>query len=279
MDMLKIEFDLSEFTDVELIPLADIHIGNELCDIGALKDIIEYINEEPADPGTARICLLNGDLTESVTRKSVGDIFEQQMSPQVQVATITKMLKPLALPREKYPQGKILSYCGGNHDVDRYKETGITSAQSIAVNLELEDRYSDDGCYSFLKMKRLGDKGNISYTCYNTHLTGGGFSTGAKANRAVRAGLGGGIFADLIIGSHFHSPMTFKEDMLMPYEQKSALTQRTITYVITNAFLRFGGYAQKMGMKPAPITVPKIYIRQARNGEGRSRYFKTEVLL
>lgn len=275
--MLKIDFDLTEFTDLEIIPLADIHIGNELCDIGALKNIIEYINDEPANPSTARICLLNGDLTESVTRRSVGSIFEQQMSPQVQVATITQMLKPLSEKRPRYPQGKILSYCGGNHDVDRYKDTGITSAQTIAVNLGLEERYSNDGCYSFIKLQRLGDKGCISYTCYNQHMTGSAGTVGGKANRVGK--ISNGIFADLIVGSHFHLPLTFKENMILPYEQKSALTQRTITYVITNAFLKFGDYAQKMGMKPNTITVPKIYIRQMRNGEGRSRYFTTEVLI
>lgn len=278
--MLKIVFDLSTFESVELIALADAHVGNPLCDIGALKDIIEYINEEPEDPTCARVCLLNGDLTESVTRKSVGDIYGQTMSPQLQVATISEMLKPLAAPRERYPQGKIVSYCGGNHDVDRYKDTGITSAESIAVNLGLDDRYSTDGCYCFLKLGRKGNMDNTYvYTVYNQHMTGGAGTVGGKANRIAR--ISNGVVADLIIGAHFHTPLTFKEDMILPNGNTFSITQKTITYLIVNAFLRFGDYGQRMGLKPSTITVPKIYIKQAResNRNGANRYFKTEVLL
>ena len=98
--MLKIIFDLTDFEEVELIPIADTHIGNPLSDIQALHDLISYVNSEPEDPKCARICLLNGDLTESVTRKSVGDPFSMTMTPSVQVATMIQMLKPLAEPRE-----------------------------------------------------------------------------------------------------------------------------------------------------------------------------------
>ena len=89
--MLKIVFDLSQFEEVELCPIADVHVGNPLCSLQDLHDTIQYILEEPDDPKCARICLLNGDLTESVTRKSVGNVFDQTMAPQLQVATMIEM--------------------------------------------------------------------------------------------------------------------------------------------------------------------------------------------
>ena len=279
--MLKIQFDLSDFYSVEILPISDVHCGNPLCDIGALKDIIEYVNEEPDDPNMARICLLNGDLTESVTRRSVGNVFDMTMSPQLQVATMIEMLKPLAEPREHYPMGKILSYCGGNHDVDRYKDTGITSAESIACGLGLEDRYSAEGCYSFIRMKRVHGNNGLCFvaTMYNSHLTGAGQTAGAKANRIQRASLG--ILADVYVGSHFHSPMTYKEDIIIPSEQSCVLTQKTMTFVISSAFLKYGDYAQKMGMRPSTIAVPRIFIGQGRNCQKKNdkRYTKVEVLL
>lgn len=189
-----------------------------------------------------------------------------------------EMLKPLAQPSEKYPQGKILSYCGGNHDVDRYKDTGITSAESIAVGLGVEDRYSSDGCYSFIELQKLqSPKEKTSVTCYNTHLTGSGQTTGAKANRISK--LSAGILADLFVGSHFHNPMTFKEDIIVPNPNKHALTQKTMTYVISNCFMRYGDYAQRAGMKPASIVVPKIVIRQRRVGAKSERITQIEVVL
>lgn len=278
--MLKIVFDLTQFEEVEIVPIADTHIGNPLCDIQALHDTISYVMKEPSNPNCARICLLNGDLTESVTRKSLGDPFSMTMTPQLQVATMIEMLKPLSVPSEKYPNGKILSYCGGNHDEGRYKDTGISAAESIAVGLGVEDRYSSDGCYSFIKLTRKFDAGrkSIIVTCYNSHMTGGGSTVGGKANRVTKLGLNGGIIADICVGSHVHQAMTFKEDYIIPDGKTKGLTQKTMTYIITNAFLRYGDYSQRNGMKPSTIVVPKIFIRQNVTGRG-DRYFNTEVLL
>ena len=276
--MLKIVFDLSQFESVEIVPIADTHIGNILCDIQALHDTISYVMKEPADPKCARICLLNGDLTESVTRQSVGNIFDLTMTPQLQVATMIEMLKPLSVPSEKYPMGKILSYYGGNHDTDRYKDTGITAAESIACALGLEGRYSPNGCYSFIQLAKMQSPGRFcNASIYNQHMTGGSSTVGGKANRIGK--ISNGIIADVIVGSHVHLPLTYKEDIIVPYEQKAAVRQKTVTYVITNAFLKFGDYSQKMGMKPSTITVPRIFIKQGRKGHDSDRFIYTEVLI
>ena len=277
--MLNIVFDLTQFEEVELIPVADVHIGNINADIQSLHDTISYIMQEPEDPKCARICLLNGDLTESVTKSSVGDLFNMTMAPQLQVATMIEMLKPLSVPSEKYPQGKILSYCGGNHDEGRYKDTGITASESIAVGLNMEERYSPDGCYSFIKLRTKQSSDISTVTVYNSHMSGSSGTAGGKVNRALKLGLNGGIVADLCIGSHVHQPVTFKEDYLSPNTARNVVIQKTITYVITNAFLRYSGYAQKLGMKPSTIKVPKIFIKQIRIGNKANRRIDIEVLL
>lgn len=279
--MLEISFNLPECESAEIIPIADVHIGNPLCNEAMLKEIIDYVLEEPEDPLRARICLLNGDLTESPTKTNRNsNVFDMQMTPSVQVATMIKYLKPLTEKSEKYPNGKILSYCSGNHDQDRYKETGISAAESIAVALELEDRFSMNGCYSFINLRRLNNNGNLRrFTLYNQHMTGGATTIGAKANRAAK--ISNGVIADVIVGSHLHTPITFKEDVIIPVNTKDQLQQMTITYVVTNAFLRYGDYAQKMGLKPSSISVPRIYMWQGREQKGghsiRNRY--VEVIL
>ena len=279
--MLQIHFDLSKFEGVEIVTVQDVHIGNPLCLESEFKKIVDYIKEEPFDPKMARICLLNGDLTESATRNSVGNLFEMTMTPSVQVATIIKYLKPLTEKTEKYPQGKILSYCAGNHDNARYKDTGISASESIAVGLELDDRYSVDGCYSFIALKRRSNKDIQHITVYNTHLSGGGITAGAKANKIQR--VSSGIIADIICGAHFHSPMVFKEDVFFPTTNgKCTLKRKTITHVIGNSFLAYGDYAQRAGMRPTTIATPRIFVRQyvAENERKQiQRYFTTEVLL
>lgn len=281
--MLQIDFDLSKFESVEIVPIADCHCGNPLFQDHILKQTIDYVLEEPGDPKMARICLLNGDLTESVTRHSVGNVFDQTMTPSVQVATMINYLKPLTETSEKYPQGKILSYCAGNHDSGRYKDTGISAAESIAVGLGLEDRFSVDGCYSFIKLNRIYKKGNIIVpTIYNTHLSGSAGTVGGKANRVLKAGVNGGIIADIIVGAHVHQPITFKEDIILPSRNSmNVLVQKTITYVVTGAMLSYGDYAQRHGMKPSSIVMPRIFIKQGQKHRlnGTERFTYTEVLL
>lgn len=278
--MLTIDFNLPLSEEVEIVPIADVHIGNKLCDEAEFKRTIDYILEEPADPKCARICLLNGDLTESVTRKSVGSVFDQEMTPSVQMAMMIKYLLPLTETSAKYPKGKILSYCAGNHDFGRYSDTGISMSETIAVRLGLEDRYSVDGCYSFISLKQIARKENqMSFTVYNQHMTGGGSTVGGKANRVAK--ISNGVIADLIVGSHVHSPITFKEDIMIPYGQHKKVMPKTITYLVTNAFLRYGDYAQRNGYKPSTVTVPRVFVRQARANtkEISKRFFYTEVLL
>ena len=268
---------MSQFESVELIPLADVHLGHPLCDESEFKRMVDYILEEPSDPTCARICLLNGDLTESATKTNRnGNVFEQIYTPSVQVAMMINYLRPLTETSKKYPQGKILSYCAGNHDSDRYKETGISASESIAVGLGLQDRYSVNGCYSFIRMKSPKE-GNVIHTVYNTHMTGGSTTVGGKANRIAK--ISNGVVADLIVGSHVHLPMTFKEDILIPFTG-IALLQQTITYLITNAFLKYGDYAQKMSLKPATISTPRVLLKSYREGNGQRRVRRyTEVIL
>ena len=108
-------------------------------------------------------------------------------------------------------------------------------------------------------------------------MTGGSNTVGGKANRVAR--ISNGVVASLIVGSHVHLPLTFKEDIIMPGSYGS-VKQMTITYVITPAFLSYGDYAQRNNYKPATIAVPKIYIVQNRDKtEKRERYFDVRVLL
>lgn len=276
--MLTIKFDLGNFESVEVCPIADVHIGNPLCQEGKLKEWIDYILEEPDDPKMARICLLNGDLTESVTRTSVGNVFEQTMTPSVQVATMIKYLLPLTETSDKYPQGKILSYCAGNHDDMRYKDTGISSAESIAVGLGLDNKFSRDGCYSFISLKkRYSNNEKCLATIYNSHMTGSAGTIGGRANRVQK--LSNAVFADVYVGAHVHTPLTFKEDIIMPNMNGiPSLQQRTMTYCITGAFLNYGDYAERASFRPSTIAMPRIFIKQAKH-KNRTNYIYTEVLL
>ena len=76
--------------DVEIYFVADVHIGDPLCDIKLLKETIRYINE-----GENRFCILNGDIMNTATKNIVS--FEYKgLSPMEELELAVEMFKPLA---------------------------------------------------------------------------------------------------------------------------------------------------------------------------------------
>lgn len=69
------------------------------------------------------------------------------------------------------------------------------------------------------------------------------------------------------------------EDIIMPSNNGTPrLYQRTMTYVLTGAFLNYGDYAERSSMRPSTIAMPKIFIKQARH-KNSTNYIYTEVVL
>lgn len=265
--MLENVFDLTSFSEVELIVLSDWHIGNPLCNEDLIARICDYIAQEPDNPKCARVCLMNGDFCETITKTSkVGDIFQGQIyTPQTQLALCKKYLLPLTETSKKYPKGKIIANAYGNHDhLRQYKDSGISISTSLACGLGIEDRSTSDGVYTFLKLKSLyRTTDNTIFTIYNTHGTAGSSTMGGKVNRIGK--IGNQFLADLIIMGHTHSSFTYKEDMVIPQTNTQTTKLHTTTYVNVSSMLSFGDYGERAGFKPQNINVPRIYLSQEKH--------------
>lgn len=265
--MIENVFDLSSFTEAEIIVLSDWHIGNPLCNEELIARVCDYISQEPENPKCARLAIMNGDFCECITKSSkVGDIFNGQIyTPETQLAICKKYLLPLTETSKKYPRGKIISNAYGNHDNSRqYKDAGISCSTSLACALGIEDRSTSDGVYTFLKLKGLfRAKDNCCFTIYNTHGTGGGATIGAKANRIEK--VSNQFLADLIILGHTHSALTFKEDIIVPQTNTQTTRLHTTTFVNASSMLEFGNYGERAGMRPQTINIPRIYLKQERH--------------
>lgn len=265
--MIENVFDLTSFEEVELIVLSDWHIGNPLCNEELIARTCEYIKQEPSNPKCARVCIMNGDMMETITKNSkVGDVFAGQIyTPQTQLAICKKYLLPLTETSKKYPNGKIVANCFGNHDFQRqYKDSGISCSTSLACGLNIEDRSTSDSCYSFIKLKsiyRTNDK--CVFTIVNTHGTGGGASIGGKANRIEK--ISNQFLADLVIMGHTHTSFTFKEDMIVPQTNTQTTRLHTTTFVNVSSMLEFGDYGERTGMRPQNINVPRIFLKQEKH--------------
>jgi len=65
--------------DVRLVILSDLHYGNPYCSQKHFLRTVDWIAKTEN-----AYCLLNGDLCEAATRNSVGDVYDQIVTPKAQ---------------------------------------------------------------------------------------------------------------------------------------------------------------------------------------------------
>ena len=254
--MKTIKIDLPrELSLIELHIFADLHIGDEQCDIKRLLNRIEYVKNTPN-----AYCILNGDIIDNATKTSIGDTYAQKLSPMRQIEKAVEIFSPI--------KGKILCVTHGNHENRTYKNEGINLSALIARELGLSDRYTPTSAVLFIRLgeKSSGEKESngsgkprkICYTLYVLHGSGGGRKEGSKANRLAE--MASIIDTDIYIHSHTHLPMIMKQAFHRIDTRNSAVALVNKLFVNTAANLDYGGYGEAAEFKPASKDTPVIYL-------------------
>lgn len=84
--MKCIKHNLGKFEEIRILPLADLHLGDTNSDF---KKLMEYINFIKDNDNVFTI--LNGDLMDSATRYSIGDVYGATCSPMEQLKQCVKL--------------------------------------------------------------------------------------------------------------------------------------------------------------------------------------------
>ena len=255
-----------DFYELEVIPIADVHYGNPLFSEHHLLKTREYVLAQDN-----RYVVLNGDLCESVTKASKGDMNTQRSTPQEQRDYIINYLLPI--------KDRILAMTTGNHERRIYNEVGVDLSKDIAEKLGVP--YRADG----VLLKVSFGSGNEShkekpyvYWIYATHGYGGARTKSAKAVKVER--LGTWIHADVYIMSHDHVVNAAPDVYLLPdnrtHEQRNKdgmatgfvvgkVVAKRKMLVKTSAYLKWGGYSEAGGFPPVDLMPPVIKF----SGEGK----------
>lgn len=256
-DMKPIRCDLPHAENIEIVTFADEHIGDSNSDWKHLKDRIEYVEKTPNC-----YCVLNGDLIDAAIANSVGDIYGAELQPMEALKLCTKVFGGVA--------PKVLCCNPGNHEHRIYKTTGIDITELMCAQLGIAQKYSPTTAMLFI---RFGDRGAkhhhrpILYTAYVTHGSGGGGRReGGKINKL--ADLASIVDCDIYIHSHTHLPAAFKETFFRISESNSSIEEVEKLFVNTASNLKYGGYGDTAGFKPASRTSPVIYL----NGTNKDMY-------
>lgn len=252
MHVIKVDLP-RELQQVRLLPISDTHLGDPHADEELLRKRIEFIRTH--DDVYTILC---GDILNNATRSSVSDVYGERYSPMQAVNHAVRLFEPI--------KHKILGVVDGNHEARTYKDSGICLGQVIAAELGLSDKYCSEGAFIFLRFGQAhngkretngsGKCRKLCYTIYFTHGNGGGKKAGGKLN--ALEDLTGIVDADVYVAGHVHLPGNFKECFYRVDARNSVVTLVEKTFVSLNAYLKYGGYGQRMGYKPASLSAPII---------------------
>jgi predicted phosphodiesterase len=246
--MKAIKCDLPFAEVIEIHPMADLHIGDRMCDFKSVMERIEYIRNTPN-----AYCILDGDLMDTAITSSIGDTYGANLQPMEQLKQCVKIFEPI--------KDKILAVLPGNHENRVYKSDGIDMTEIMCNQLGIPEKYSPTTALVFIRFGRQSSHRNnrpMLYTAYVTHGSGGGKKEGGKVNRL--ADLASIVDADIYIHAHTHLPLVFKESFFRVSGSNSSVALVDKLFVNTAASLNYGGYGDRMGYKPASKKSPVIYL-------------------
>ena len=246
--MKAIKCDLPYHEQIEIHPMADLHIGDSQCDYKSILERIEYIKNTPN-----AYCILDGDLMDTAIASSIGDTYAANLQPMEQLKHCVKIFEPI--------KDKILAVLPGNHENRVYKSDGLDITEIMCSQLGIPERYSPTTALLFVrfgedKAKKHGRP--QLYTIYCTHGSGGGRREGGKVNRL--ADLASIVDADIYLHAHTHLPVIFRESFFRVSGANSSVAPVDKLFVNTAASLHYGGYGDKAGFKPASRRSPVIYL-------------------
>ncbi len=252
--MKKITADLRGLSgDVQLVPLADLHMGDPLSRAKLINQWIERIRTTDG-----MYCVLAGDLMDTATKTSIGDTYSAVLTPMEQLAQCVKIFQPLA------DAGKILAVVGGNHEERISKTEGVDMTQILCNQLGIGDLYSPTSALLLIKTAASQIAGHrnssVTYSVYINHGNGGGKRPGSKINALQDYALI--VDADIYIVGHTHLPAAFKMSYFRLTGGNARLIQAEKTFVNTASALAYGGYGDRKGFAPASNSYPVIRLKE-----------------
>jgi predicted phosphodiesterase len=242
--MLVHEVSLGEAVhSIELLPLSDFHIGSPDFAEDELKKYLRYAGEDKN-----RLILLNGDILNNVTKNSVGNVYEEVLTPREQIKEAKYQLEPY--------KEQIIGIVSGNHERRTDRESGIAPVEVLSDLLEVP--YF--GPEVVLKIKLGKSKVNgapVVYHLYATHGWGGGRKKGSKVNNLES--LGEIVVADIYCMAHTHDMVAYPKPIKIPVPEHCMCREIERWFVSSGSFQRRGsGYAAEKGFTHQSLGCPVI---------------------
>ena len=245
--------DLSQFSFIYLIPLADWHIGDKNVDVDKIKGYIRWIAERDN-----AFTLLNGDLMNAAWKESTAELYEDLITPDQAYGIVRELCQPI--------KDKILMITRGNHEESIYRKVGADYMARLAYDLG-DIPYKPDGGMVGVRLS-LNNHNAMCYI-YSTHGWGGARTIGAKVKKAQD--LMQVAEAHIFVLSHDHTQNINRGNILEPPRSRLSFSRpvylniKRKLFINTGGFIKYGGYIQRKGYTPQDLGTPRIRIELKHN--------------
>lgn len=226
--MLQDSYTLKEKEILYILPIGDIHLGSEDCNL----DFLDYWKDTTKRIKNPKRIYLMGDLVEAATKKLANSSYRQIMSLDDQIDQTIEFFKPLS--------DDIVFSCMGNHEIRLSKDYDLDIMRLIANGL---------GCpYGNQYLDTFSVNGK-PLTVYVSHGKGSSMYHYTAESKIIRDTQT--INSNIYIQGHNHRCGHFS----IPTRNHDGLKRKH--YVFSGAFLGYGGYADAMQL---PI-LPEAFIQ------------------
>jgi predicted phosphodiesterase len=240
----------SEWEQLELFPLNDLHIGDPKTDEALFKRFVRYVQDAPN-----RFLVGIGDLMNNGIKNSVSNTYNETMSPRDQRKWLAHELQPI--------KDRILLFIDGNHEYRSKKEVDLSQTEELADSLGV--RYLEDEAALKISVGHKRNQKPCAYTVYVTHGATGGKYPGAAVNNLQMLALTLEN-CDIVIVGHSHKKLGYRFRSRRFDPRNNRLEQVDKLCVVASAWQDFGGYAaRKMYVPGAKGKTPIIL-------NGREKY-------
>ena len=227
---------------LDIIVLADLHIGDAQCDVKLVQSLVDKVRDTPN-----LYAILAGDLMNNAILGSRSDVYTATMNPSDQLRYAVKLFEPI--------KNKILAVVPGNHEDRTSRTAGFDLTLAMCAELGISKVYCPETALVVVHTGQNGHGHPMIYTFYVAHGTGGGRKPGGKINRL--SDYSSIIDADIYVVGHTHMPASYKDSTFKITGRGNAVLRERL-YVNTAAALRYGGYGKRAAYTPTSTSYPII---------------------
>ncbi len=247
--------DLSQFSKIYLVPLADTHEGAYNADHEVSNGYINWIKEHDN-----AFTVLNGDLGNFALKDTSPELYEDLITPDEIYGRLLARFEPI--------KDKIIMITRGGHEEAIFRKTGTDYMAHLARELGNIPYRPNGGMFAIQLSK---NNHPVIFTGWAVHGWGGARTIGAKVKKAQDLMLVADV--DIYILSHDHTQNTTRANILTPPRAKFSMKHPCYMrigrklFINTGGFVAYSGYVRRKGYTPQDLGTPRIRLEIRKNKE------------